>query len=127
MEGRVPSYRMKKLAGPVATRLLRTPHVVNRLRVVPQSQRRDTVLAAAALAALAPCLQAAEQTIDISTRHGIVILHGSVCCSACRSEVEAAIWALGGVVDVTNHLRVSSSPVSHAKTQVSSFLAATHR
>lgn len=127
MEGHVPSYRMKKLAGLEAVRLLRAPHVVNRLRVVPQYQRLDTELAEAAQAALAACAHAGEHRIDVPTHHGVVILQGIVCCSPCRARAEAAVWAVGGVVDVVNRLRVARSPARHGQNPVPSFLRAARR
>lgn len=39
IDGAVPSYREKKLAGTAAARVLGVSHIVNRLRVVPQGQR----------------------------------------------------------------------------------------
>jgi hypothetical protein len=127
MEGYVPSYRMKKLAGLEAVRLLRAPHVVNRLRVVPQNHRRDTELVEAVQAALVACSHAGEHRIAILTQNGVVILQGIVCCSPCRSQAEAAAWAVGGVVDVVNRLRVVRSPARHDREPVPSFLRKTRR
>jgi len=127
MEGQVPSYRMKKLAGLEAVRLLRAPHVVNRLRVVPQNHRRDAELAEAVQVALAACSYAGEHRIAVPTQHGVVILQGIVCCWACRSQVEAAAWAVGGAVDVVNRLRITRSAASHGQYPVPSFLRATRR
>jgi osmotically-inducible protein OsmY len=127
VEGQVPSYRLKKLAGTEAARLFGAAHVVNRLRVVPQSHRQDSELVAAVLAALDACARAERRSVLVSTQDGIVILHGHVCCSDCRSLAEAAAWAVGGVVDVANRLRVTRSPAHHDPVRVPSFLRAARR
>jgi osmotically-inducible protein OsmY len=127
MDGRVPSYRMKKLAGQAVDRLLGGAYVVNRLRVAPYNHRRDAELGEAVRAALAACSQPAGRSIVVSTEHGIVVLQGSICCSACRSQAEAAAWAVGGVVDVANRLRVARSAARHGRAPVPSFLSAARR
>lgn len=127
MEGQVPCYRLKKLAGAAAARLLGALGVVNRLRVVPQSHRHDGELLAALQAALRARPGLAVADIAVSARDGLVTLRGSVSSPAVRCEAESAAWAVGGVVDVENQLRVARLPVSGGWASAHSSLPAAHR
>ncbi len=106
MEGQVPCYRVKKLAGEAAAQLPGAARVVNRLRVVPQSHRRDAELADAVQAALRARPGVGDGKIAVSACHGIVALRGNVASPGGRCEAESAAWAVGGVVDVDNQLLV---------------------
>ncbi len=106
MEGRVPSYSIKRLAGKTAARLSGAARVVNRLRVVPQSHRADDELADAVRAGLRLRPSLRDASTVVSASHGIVTLRGSVACPGDRCEAESAAWAVGGLVDVDNQLRV---------------------
>lgn len=106
LEGQVPCYRMKKLAGAAVARVLGALPLANRLRVVPQSHRGDGELIEAVQAALRAGPSLADADIVVSVCHGIVILRGSVSSSAICCEAESAAWAVGGVVDVDNQLLV---------------------
>jgi osmotically-inducible protein OsmY len=106
MEGRVPCYSVKTLAGKTAARLFGAARVVNRLRVVPQSHRGDKELADAVRAGLRLRPGLTDTSIVVSASHGIVTLRGSVACPDGRCEAESATWAVGGVVDVDNQLLV---------------------
>ena len=106
MEGLVPCYSIKRLAGKTAARLFGASRVVNRLRVVPQSHRGDKALADAVRAGLRLRPGLADASIVVSASHGIVILRGSVACPSGRCEAESAAWAVGGAVDVDNQLLV---------------------
>jgi osmotically-inducible protein OsmY len=115
MEGQVACYRMKKLAGKAAARLAGAARVVNRLRVVPQSHRRDAELVKAVKAALCARPRLVDVGIACSACHGIVTLRGSVLSSAVRCEAESAAWAVGGMVDVENQLRVRRVSTSNGQ------------
>ena len=106
MEGRVPCYSIKRLAGKTAARLFGAARVVNRLRVVPQSHRGDEELVDAVRAGLRLRPGLTDASIVVSASHGIVTLRGSVACPGGRCEAESAAWAVGGVVDVDNQLLV---------------------
>lgn len=110
MEGQVPCYRLKKLAGMAAARLQDALGVVNRLRVVPQSHRRDAELVETVQAALLTRPGLADADVTVSARDGVVTLRGSVPSLAARCEAELAAWAVGGAVDVENQLRVQRAP-----------------
>ncbi len=106
MEGRVPCYSIKRLAGKTAARLFGASRVVNRLRVVPQSHRGDQELVDAVRAGLRLSPALTDASIVVSASHGIVTLRGSVACPGGRCEAESAAWAVGGVVDVDNQLLI---------------------
>ena len=106
MEGLVPCYSIKRLAGKTAARLFGASRVVNRLRVVPQSHRGDEELVDAVRAGLRLHPGLTDASIVVSASHGIVILRGSVTWPGGRCEAESAAWAVGGVVDVDNQLLV---------------------
>lgn len=106
MEGEVACYRTKKLAEAAAARLLGYVRVVNRLRVVPQSHRRDAELAEFVRMALRSSPGLVGESIAVSALDGIVALGGHVSSPAARCEAEALAWAVGGVRDVENRLRV---------------------
>ena len=106
MEGRVPCYSIKRLAGKTAARLFGAARVVNRLRVVPQSHRGDEELVDAVRAGLRLRPGLTDASIVVSASHGIVTLRGSVACPGGRGEAESAAWAVGGIVDVDNQLLV---------------------
>ena len=106
MEGFVPCYSIKRLAGKTAAQLFGAARVVNRLRVVPQSHRGDEELVDAIRAGLRLSPGLRDASIVVSASHGIVTLRGSVACTGGRGEAESAAWAVGGVVDVDNQLLV---------------------
>ena len=106
MEGLVPCYSIKRLAGKTAAQLFGAARVVNRLRVVPQSHRGDEELVDAIRAGLRLSPGLTDASIVVSASHGIVTLRGSVACTGGRGEAESAAWAVGGVVDVDNQLLV---------------------
>ncbi|OGO50107.1 MAG: hypothetical protein A2148_07285 [Chloroflexi bacterium RBG_16_68_14] len=106
MEGEVACYRTKKLAEATAARLLGYARVVNRLRVVPQGHRRDAELAEFVRMALRSSPDLAGESIAVSALDGKVTLGGCVCSPVARCEAEALAWAVGGVRDVENRLRV---------------------
>ncbi len=106
MEGRVPCYSIKRLAGKTAARLFGAARVVNRLRVVPQSHRGDEELVDTVQAGLRLRPGLTDASIVVSASHGIVTLRGNVACPGGRCEAESAAWAVGGVVDVDNQLLV---------------------
>ncbi len=95
MEGQVPSYSIKSLAGTTATRLFGAARVVNRLRVVPQSHRGDEELVDAVRAELRLRPGLTDASIIVSASHGIVTLRGSVACPGCRFRFAAAARAGG--------------------------------
>jgi len=113
VEGEVPCYRMKRLAAEEAARLLGAAHVINRLRVVPQGYRPDRELSEAVRAALDSDRTLVEEAIGFSVCDGVVALEGSVSSSAVRCQAEAIVWAVGGVRDVENRLRVQRQPTSN--------------
>lgn len=113
IEGEVPCYRMKRLAAEETARLLGAAHVINRLRVVPQSYRPDGELAEALRAALNSDRTLVEEDIGFSLCDGIVTLEGSVSSPAVRCQAEAIVWAVGGVRDVENRLRVQRQSTSN--------------
>ncbi len=106
LEGQVPCYRMKKLAGAAVARVLGALPVANRLRVVPQSHRSDEELADAVRAGLRLRPGLTDASIVVSASHGVLTLRGSVACPGGRCEAESAAWAVGGLVDVDNQLLV---------------------
>lgn len=110
IDGEVPCYRVKKRAGVAARRLVGALEVVNRLRVVPQSHRRDTELAKAVRVALENQASLANEGIAVSVCDGIVTLQGRVVSPAVRCEAESVTWAMRGVVDVENQVRVRRLP-----------------
>ncbi len=115
VDGTVPCYEMKKLAGTAFGRVAVPLRVVNRLRVVPQRHRRDAELEEAVREALAARHGLAAQRIAVSVSEGIVTLHGQVSSPALRGEAECAAWSVGGVVDVVNQLRAGPAPVKNGK------------
>ncbi len=106
LEGFVPCYRTKILAGTAAADLLGGVSVMNRLRVVPQSHRCDADLVEAVRCALRARPGPAWGAINVVVRGGVVCLRGDAFSAAARHQVEAAVWGVAGVMDVQNLLRV---------------------
>ena len=109
IEGSVPSYQLKKQAGQAAARLFGITNVVNLLRVVPERRRPDDDLLQAVQAALARCKPLARTRLDVSARQGVVLLRGRVRSRAARCEAERRVWAVAGINNVRNSLRVSGT------------------
>jgi len=105
LEGFVPCYRSKKLAGDAVARLLGIPFAVNRLRVVPHNQRGDVGVAKAVHGALGSLPVGSD--VRVSVHDGVVSLHGRVPSPDALCEAEAAVWRVGGVQDVDHDLEVS--------------------
>ncbi len=106
MEGQVSCYRMKKLAGKATARLPGAVRVVNRLRVVPQRHRRDPEVVEAVRVALRASSSLADANITVSAHDGIVALRGDVFSAGVRCEAEVVAWAVCGVMDVEDQLRL---------------------
>ncbi len=106
LEGFVPCYRTKRLAGAAAADLVGGVPVMNRLRVVPQSHRCDTELIEAVRCALRARLGSMCGAITVVVRDGVVCLRGDASSAAARHQIEAAAWSVAGVADVQNRLRI---------------------
>jgi osmotically-inducible protein OsmY len=107
IDGDAPCYLVKKRAGVLASRVVGSQRVMNRLRVVPHRRYDDRDLARAVRNALSTHEGLRNERIAVSVHHDVVTLQGSAssCAASCQAELVA--WAVGGVVEINNRLRVA--------------------
>jgi osmotically-inducible protein OsmY len=107
IDGDCPCYLVKKRAGVLASRVAGSQRVMNRLRVVPHRRYDDGELVRAVRTALSAHEGLSSEGIAVSVHNGVVTLQGSVSSRAASCQAELAAWAVGGVVDLNNRLRVA--------------------
>ncbi len=120
LTGTVSSLANRIAAQEAAFRVAGVRAVANDIEVRPPSstKRTDTEIAAAARLALEEELLVPVGRIHTTVSHGVILLQGEVEYWAQREAAEEAVQRLGGVLKVTNELRVRPHEVTpHAVEQ----------
>lgn len=125
LRGIVPTVWQKKLAEKIARRVPGVQRVLNDLKVHPTAFWTDADITETIRAVLARDLRIDEQRVSVRSRDGIVELEGTADTYAQRAAIEAAAWAVGGVMDLANNLTVVALPPRVTDDQIAADLKAT--
>ena len=104
IDGSVGALRDKRRANQIATSLVGTGEVINRLRVAPQVARSDSAIAKAARGRLRALSEPGG--ITVTCRDAVLGLEGEVGSWAARQAADRAVRFVNSAVNVVNHLKV---------------------
>ena len=107
LEGEVISLSHRRLAVLLAWWATGTRDVIDRLRVVPEEEDTDDELMDAIQLALDKDPMLRGEMIRARSDHGAVTLEGMARGEVARQIAEDDVWALGGVDQVDNRIRVA--------------------